>query len=279
MCGPAPGGAGDPVHQRGSEREEVKKKMRKALTLAVILLLASPNASWAVGSFSLTESDLIGTTSISESLSVSKLSGLTFGTVTVGTVALALEIEEMKPSAQSPHHNVTIISAGVLNTAGVSSNGGLTTVQQTAGGSNVTMTMNNIVVGGGGLISSAPSASATNNPTVLLVGVLNQPFTVKNSYWFAQVLNKKLLVDAFIAGSASNGNAIAEDIITVGLNEFSPHHNLGITATAVNDVTVVGNFGIVTVQQTAGFANVTEAMNTMIVGTGIFSTSGVTVSP
>ncbi len=87
--------------------------MRKALTLAVILLLASPSASWAVGSFSLTESDLIGTTSISETLSVSKLSGLTFGTITVGTVALAIEIEEMKPSAQSPHHNVTIISAGV----------------------------------------------------------------------------------------------------------------------------------------------------------------------
>ncbi len=188
---------------RDSEREEVKEKMRKALTLAAILLLASPSASWAVGSFSLTESDLIGTTSISETLSVSKLSGLTFGTITVGTVALAIEIEEFKPSAQSPHHNVVIISDGVENDAVVTDNGGITTVQQTAGGANVTMSMNNIVVGGGGIISSAPSATATNNPTVLLVGVLNQPFTFKNSYWFAQVLNKKLLVDAFIAGSAS----------------------------------------------------------------------------
>ncbi len=253
--------------------------MRKALTFAAILLLASPSIGLAVGSFSLTESDLIGTTSISETLSVSKLSGLTFGTVTVGTVALAIEIEEMKPSAQSPHHNVTIISNGLSNVGNVDSNGGITTVQQTAGGSNVTMSMNNIVVGGGGIISSAPSATATNNPTVLLVGVLNQPFTVKNSYWFAQVLNKKLLVDAFIAGSATNGNAIAEDIITVGLNEFSPHHNLGITATAANTAGATGNFGIVTFQQTAGFANVTESMNTLIVGTGIIGTSGVAVSP
>jgi hypothetical protein len=221
----------------------------------------------AVGSFSLTESDLISTSTISESLSVSKLSGLTFDTVTVGTVALAIEIEEMKPSAQSPHHNVVIITNGVENTADVQTNAGITTVQQTAGGANVTMSLNNIVVGAGGLTSSAPSATATNNPTVLLVGVLNQPFTVKNSYWFAQVLNKKLLVDAFIAGSASATNAIAEDIITVGLNEFSPHHNVGRSATAVNVATVTANVGIVTVQQTAGFANVTESINTLIVGT------------
>ncbi len=243
-----------------------------------LLLLLLPAPSFALSSFSLSQSDLIGTTSISGTRSTA-YTMLEFATVTVGTVALAIEIEEMIPSAQSPHHNVTIISDGVLNDADVTSNGGITTVQQTAGGANVTMSMNNIVVGGGGIISSAPSATATNNPTVLLVGVLNQPFTVKNSYWFANVLNKKLLVDAFIAGSATNGNAIAEDIITVGLNEFSPHHNLGITATAVNTVAATGNFGIVTVQQTAGFSNVTESMNTLIVGTGIIGTSGVLVSP
>ncbi len=243
----------------------------------VLLLLPAP--SFALGSFSLSQSDIIGTTSISGTRSTA-YTMLEFSTVTVGTVALAIEIEEMLPSAQSPHHNVTVISSGVLNDASVDSNGGITTVQQTAGGSNVTMSMNNIIVGAGGLAgTSAPTATASNNPTVLLVGVLNQPFTVKNSYWFAQVLNKKLLVDAFIAGSATNGNAIAEDIITVGLNEFSPHHNLGITSTAVNTAGVTGNFGIVTIQQTAGFSNVTESMNTLIVGTGIFSTSGVVVSP
>ena len=251
--------------------------MRKALTLAAVLLLASPHSSLAVGSFALTESDLISTSTIAESLSVSKLSGLTFNTITVGTVALAIEIEEMKPSAQSPHHNVVIISA-LTNAGDVNTNAGITTVQQTAGGANVTMSLNNIVVGAGGLTSTVPSASATNNPTVLLVGVLNQPFTVKNSYWFAQVLNKKLLVDAFIAGSAGGTNAIAEDIITVGLNEFSPHHNVGRSDTALNTAGVTGNVGVVTVQQTAGFANVSESINTLIVGTATIG-SPIVINP
>ena len=243
----------------------------------VLLLLPAP--SFALGSFSLSQSDIIGTTSISGTRSTA-YTMLEFSTVTVGTVALAIEIEEMLPSAQSPHHNVTIISTGVTNVADVNTNTGILTVQQTAGGANVTMSMNNIIVGAGGLAgTSAPSATATNNPTVLLVGVLNQPFTVKNSYWFAQVLNIKLLVDAFIAGSATNGNAIAEDNVTVWLNEFSPHHNLGITNTANNSAGATGNAGIVTVQQTAGFSNVSESMNTLIVGTGIISTSGVLVTP
>jgi hypothetical protein len=47
----------------------------------------------------------------------------------------------------------------------------------------------------------------------------------------------------------------------------------------VNSATAVGNFGIVTLQQTAGFSNVAESMNTLIVGTGIIGTSGVLVSP
>ena len=51
------------------------------------------------------------------------------------------------------------------------------------------------------------------------------------------------------------------------------------TATAVNSAAATGNFGIVTVQQTAGFSNVTESMNTLVVGTGIVGTTGVLVSP
>ena len=108
---------------------------------------------------------------------------------------------------------------------------------------------------------------------LLLIGTLNQPFTVKDGYWFAHVLNKKMLVDAFIAGSASNGNAIAEDVLTVGLNEFSPHHNLGRTSTAANAGTTVQNIGIVLVQQTGGFANATESMNTLLVGSSAIGSS------
>ena len=92
--------------------------MRILSTLVVgTLALASPCPSYAIGTFQMSSSDLITTTSLSENPTIFTLSGLTFGTVTVGTVALAIEIEEMKPSAQSPHHNVTIISNGLANTA------------------------------------------------------------------------------------------------------------------------------------------------------------------
>jgi hypothetical protein len=252
--------------------------MKFAAALIATLLLIAPRAGWAIASFTLNSSDLISTSSFTESETIGVLSGITFTTVTVGTVALALEIEDIKPSAQSPHHNLVIITNGVENTADVQSNAGITTTQQTAGGANVTMSLNNIIVGAGGLTSTTPSALPSNNPTVLLVGVLNQPFTVKNSYWFAQVLNVKLLVDAFIAGSASATNAIAENTMSAYVAEFSPHHNLGRSSTAVNVATVTANAGIVTVQQTAGFANVAESLNTLIVGTATIG-SPVLVNP
>ena len=253
--------------------------MRRAWILSALLVVATPSLSWAVGSFSLFGSDLISTSTLSETLSVRTSSGLTFNPVTVGTVALALEIEEMNPSVQSPHHNVITITGGVINTASVAFNSGITTLQQTAGGANVTMSLNNIVVAPGTLVSTIPSVNAGNNPTLLLAGIANQPFTVTNSYWFAQTLTTSLLVDAFVAGSASGNNAIAADILTVGLNEFSPHHNVGRTNSAVNSATLSGNFGIITVQQTAGFANVTQSLNTLIVGSGVIGSSGIIVQP
>ncbi len=48
---------------------------------------------------------------------------------------------------------------------------------------------------------------------------------------------------------------------------------------AVNSATLSGNFGIVTVQQTAGFANVTQSLNTLIVGSGVIGSSGIIVQP
>jgi hypothetical protein len=237
------------------------------VTVLVTALSGVPKPGWAVSSFALTSSDLLSTTGFLEATSVSPTSGLTFSTVTVGTVTLALEIEEMKPSAQSPHHNLAVITGGVENTVTAMSNVGMVTIQQVAGGANVTMALTNILVGGG-VISSAPSALATADPTVALVGLLNQPFTVTNSYWFAQTLNKSVLVDAFVSGSASPTNAIAEDVVTVGLNEFSPHHNVGRADTGLNAAQVSGNLSMGPVQQTAGFANVQESMNTILIGTG-----------
>ena len=91
--------------------------MRKFAYLAVVLLLAAPQTSQAVGSFSLTTSDILASTSITSASSVAKLSGLTFDTVTVGTVSLALELEELGTSMRSPHHNVSVITSGVSNSA------------------------------------------------------------------------------------------------------------------------------------------------------------------
>ena len=255
--------------------------MRTARFWLVALLVAFPGGAWGAGSFALITSDLLSTTTMQSLSSITPLSGLTFSTVTVGKVTLAIEIEEMNPQAQSPHHNVTIITGGVTNSVDVGVNSGLITIQQVAGGANVTMSLNNITVAPGLAVSSVPSVGPTNNPTVYVIGALNQAFTVTNAYWFAQVLNRQVLLDAFVAGSASGSNAIAVDILTVGLSEFSPNHNVGQTTTAENQATVVGNPTIGTIQQQAGFSNVQEAMNTILVGSSetVIGTDALVVQP
>ena len=249
--------------------------MKKLFYLAVVLLLAAPQTSQAVGSFSLTTSDLLSTTSITSASSVAKLSGLTFDTVTVGTVSLALELEELGTSMQSPHHNVVIITSGVVNSAAVASNVALVTVQQTAGGSNVSLSMNSIVTGGAGAAgSTAPSISPTSDPTMLVVLAGNPAFAVMNSFVVAEKLLLREAFNAFTAGTASATNAMALDVLHVGVNEFSPHHNVGNSNTAVNTAGVTGNSGLVTVQQQAGFANIQAAINQLVVSSGSISTSG-----
>jgi hypothetical protein len=165
--------------------------MTRLFSFAVALLLAAPQASQAVGSFSLTTSDLLSATSITSASSVAKLSGLTFDTVTVGTVSLVMELEEIGVNMQSPHHNVTMLTAGVVNSASVTANHAMVTVQQTAGGSNVTLSLNSIVTGGAGAAgSTAPSIAPTSDPTWLVILAGNPAFAVMNSY----VVAKKLLL-------------------------------------------------------------------------------------
>jgi hypothetical protein len=251
--------------------------MKKLLCLAVVLLLGAPQTSQAVGSFSLSTSDLLTATSMTSASSVAKLSGLTFDTVTVGTVSLALELEEIGNSLQSPHHNVTTITGGVTNSGAINSNGPLVTVQQTAGGANVTVSLNSIIAGGAGLGgTSAPTVTpGSNDPTFLLSLVANPSFVTLNSFKLAQALLIREAFNGFIAGTASATNAIAMDILEVGVTEFSPHHNAGSAASAANTLGATGNSGLVTIQQTAGFANVQAAVNQMIVGSGSISTTGI----
>ena len=251
--------------------------MKKLLCLAVVLLLGAPQTSQAVGSFSLTTSDLLTSTSMTSASSVAKLSGLTFDTVSVGIVSLALELEEIGNSLQSPHHNVTEITGGVINSAAVNSNGPLVTVQQTAGGANVTVSLNSLIAGGAGLgATTAPSAiMGSNDPTFLLSLVANPSFVTLNSFKLAQALLVREAFNAYVAGSAGSTSAMALDILEVGVTEFSPHHNAGSAASAVNTLGATGNSGLVTIQQTAGFANVQAAVNQMIVGSGSIGTTGI----
>jgi hypothetical protein len=247
------------------------------LGLVALLLIGAPKPSQAVGSFSLTTSDLLTATSLTSASSVAMLSGLTFATVTVGTVSLALELEEIGNSLQSPHHNVTTITGGVTNSGAVNSNGPLVTVQQTAGGANVTLSLNSIIAGGAGIGgTSAPTvAPGSNDPTFLLSLVANPSFVTLNSFIVAQALLVREAFNAFVAGTASATNAIALNVMEIGVSEFSPHHNAGSAASAANTLGATGNSGLVTIQQTAGFSNAVAAVNQIIVGSGSISTTGI----
>jgi hypothetical protein len=232
-----------------------------------------------MGSFSLTTSDLLSVTTTSSSSSISSLSGLTFDTVTVGTVSLALELEELGTRMQSPHHNVVVITSGVANSASVASNFPLVTVQQTAGGANVSMAVNAIVTGGAGAASSsAPSTSPTGDPTIMVTLSANPGFAIMNSFVVAEKLLLREAFNAFTAGTASATNAVALDVLHVGVSEFSPHHNLGTANTAADSAAVTANTGPATVQQQAGFTNVQSSINQAIVTFGDVSTTGISIS-
>ena len=241
-------------------------------------LLGLPQSAGAIGSFSPNSTDLVHASTIVSSASITVPSGLTFGTVTVGTVSLAIQLQEMGTSLQSPHHNALVITNGTVNSLSVASNLGLVTAQQTAGGANVTLAVNSIIVGGGGLAgTTAPSVSiaAQNDPTLTLSLLANPSFTTLNSFPVAQTL---LLREAFVTHTTSSAgptSAIAVDIVNVGVAEFSPHHNAGETATGVNSAGVSGNHSLVTAQQQAGFANVDAAVNTVIASSGSAGTGGI----
>jgi hypothetical protein len=176
---------------------------------------------------------------------------------------------------QSPHHNVTLITSGVNNSTAVASNVALVTVQQTAGGSNVTLALNSIVTGAAGAAgSTAPTVAPTNDPTMLVVLAGNPAFAVMNSFVVAEKLLLRQAFQAFVSGTASNTNAIALDVLHVGVNEFSPHHNVGNSNTAFNTAGVTGNSGLVTVQQQSGFANIQAAINQLVVTSGSIATTG-----
>ena len=106
----------------------------------------------------------------------------------------------------------------------------------------------------------------------------NPAFAIMNSYVVAEKLLLREAFNAFTAGTASATNAVAGDVLHVGVNEFSPHHNVGSSNTAADTGSVTANVGPVTVQQQAGFSNVEAAINQVIISLGLVSTSGISIS-
>ena len=267
-------------------------RMRKLYAFAVVLLLAAPQVSHAVGSFSLFASDVISaTTGLSSQSSVAKSSGLTFETVTVGTVALALELEELGTNMQSPHHNVLLLSVGAEQD--VTGGPTLGAVQQTAGAGNVTLSLNSIVTSGFGMVAGTMqthaygtigSAQGVGPELAFTLMMLNNPaFAVLNSFPVAQMLLVKQAVTSVASApspaSGWSGMAIAMDILNVGVSEFSPHHNVATIGSAMQTAVATSGYLNAT-QQQIGVGNVQAAINQISIVTGsISATTGLITAP
>jgi hypothetical protein len=106
----------------------------------------------------------------------------------------------------------------------------------------------------------------------------NPAFAIMNSFVVAEKLLLREAFNAFTAGTASATNAEALDVLHVGVSEFSPHHNVGSSNTAMDTAGVTANLGPVTVQQQAGFTNVEATINQFIISLGLVGTSGISIS-
>ena len=260
--------------------------MRKLYALAVVLLLAAPQTSQAVGSFSLLTSDVLAATTagLESQSSVVKTSGLIFGSVTIGTAAVILELEEIGTSLQSPHHNALLLS-GTDQTAWIQDGMALSALQQTAGGGNVSLSLNSIIAGAS--LQAQAASIDTHAFGVMGTGqgvgpelaftmvMLNNPaFAVLNSFPVAQMLLVKQAITSVASVTTDHmwaqlGMGVAMDILNVGVSEFSPHHNvMFLDGTAFQTASVTSGTVLSAIQQQAGVANVQAAVNQISVNSG-----------
>ena len=264
--------------------------MRKLYALAIVLLLAAPQTSQAIGSFSLFTSDVLNATSgLTSQSSVAKSSGMVLGTATIGSVSLAMELEELGTNMQSPHHNVIDMSAGSTQVAGATGMG-LSALQQSVGAGNVSLSLNSIVAGGAaggtslgsGALGIIGSTNGVGPELAFTLMMINNPaFAVLNSFPVAQMLLVKQAITSVASapsGALASG-AIALDLINVGVSEFSPHHNVALAGSMNQTATVTTGLLLSAVQQNAGVGNVQAAVNQISVGTGNIAGTAVTASP
>ena len=258
--------------------------MRKFVYALAVLLLVAPNASWAIGglvvgndSKSMNASG-IAVTGASLSFGATA-AGLFNGGTTVGTVNVAVALEEFGVDMQSPAENYISFSGDIGNTA--VADGILNTAQQSVGAANVTLSLNSLIsglnaaLGSGGLCTSAGGC----DQTLAFVLATNPAFTVLNSYPVAQMLLVREAINAAKFGTASlaGTGAIGIELLNVGVAEFSPHQNAGLFAvgSAGNLASIGSAAALVTIQQQIGVANVQAAVNQISAATGSVSITGI----
>ena len=184
-------------------------------------------------------------------------------------VVLSLEVYDDGYHGSSPSNNIADFAAAVTNDVTVSATTGMTTAQQNAGIANVTVQSNTLL----DLASFAtiPGGGANANMTSdTLTMVLNPAFTLSNSALAARAI----AVSALQGGDGGLASPLGTFVTAIKFDsgavyELSPEHNLAAFADVVSNTAVVdGTFGITTVQQNVGIANVQSAFNNIMFTTG-----------
>ena len=256
--------------------------MRKLLYLVTVLLLVAPTASWAAGA--------LGINDISKSMTASGITvsgggftgthvGLDFGVSSIGSVGVAVALEEFGVNMQSPYENFVSFSGDGVNLGLVTDQSVLSHVQQAIGAANVSLSLNSVVTGINSLSGSAGLCGSGNDCDATLAFVLstNPAFTVLNSYPVAQMLLVREAIGQTILGTGSvlGSMGIGIDLLNVGVAEFSPHQNAGSFAGATNSAVIASASVMSVIQQAVGVANVQVAINQILVGSTSITASGI----
>ena len=184
-------------------------------------------------------------------------------------VVLSLEVYDDGYHGSSPSNNIADFAAAVTNDVTVTATTGMTAVQQNAGIANVTVQSNTLLdlTGMAGILGVSGVGLTSDTLTM----VLNPAFTLSNSALAARAIAVAALQggDGGLASPLGTVGPTAIKFDSGAVYELSPEHNLAAFADIVANTAVVdGTFGITTVQQNVGIANVQSAFNNIMFTTG-----------
>ena len=184
-------------------------------------------------------------------------------------VVLSLQISDDGYHGSSPSNNIAEFAGAVTNDATVTGVTGMTAVQQNAGNANVTVQSNTLMdLTGLGTMVMGNGAGLSSAAAML---VLNPAFTLSNSALAARAIALSALQGGDDGLSSPLGSIGPTAIEFVGglTYELSPEHNVAEFLDVASNIAVVdGTFGMTTVQQNVGNANVQSAFNNIAFTTG-----------